>query len=241
MHALEHTFVRLWASKARFLIADHVSGLAAAVPADGIGLGPDALQHAFLGYSIADLPGPVGRVQAEEVGPFVNPAQHRPHSGDVGGVPVGDRVVKDGPCGDVYNAVQLDPAALEPDLIVPDAEPPDEPVAGVAGAVACQRAGRYDIADDPRVDPAQVWLGNHAVCAPDGALEGYPCQPHPAGSIRVHPEAAHHLPVGLHLCLHHDADGCIGLGRICRHAAQARSDSIRLIEIIDDSQNRVED
>ena len=27
MHALEHTSVRLWASKARFLIADHVSGL----------------------------------------------------------------------------------------------------------------------------------------------------------------------------------------------------------------------
>ena len=26
MHALEHTSVRLWASKARFLIADHVSG-----------------------------------------------------------------------------------------------------------------------------------------------------------------------------------------------------------------------
>ena len=26
LHALEHTSVRLWASKARFLIADHVSG-----------------------------------------------------------------------------------------------------------------------------------------------------------------------------------------------------------------------
>ena len=25
LHALEHTSVRLWASKARFLIADHVS------------------------------------------------------------------------------------------------------------------------------------------------------------------------------------------------------------------------
>ena len=28
LHALEHTSVRLWASKARFLIADHVSGSA---------------------------------------------------------------------------------------------------------------------------------------------------------------------------------------------------------------------
>ena len=31
--------------------------------------------------------------------------------------------------------MQLDLAALEPDLVVADAEPPDEPVAGVAGAV----------------------------------------------------------------------------------------------------------
>lgn len=60
---------------------------------------PDALQHALLGYGIADLPDQVGRVQAEEAAPLFNPAQHRPHSGDVGGVPVGDRVVKDGPSG----------------------------------------------------------------------------------------------------------------------------------------------
>ena len=33
----------------------------------------------------------------------------------------------------------LTPAALEPDLVVADAEPPDEPAAGVAGAVSGQR------------------------------------------------------------------------------------------------------
>ena len=145
---------------------------AAPVLADGVGLGPDARYHAFVGYGVADLPGQVGRIQAEEVGAFFDPSQHRPQSCDVGGVPVGGRVVQDGSGGDVDDAVQLDPAALELDLVVADAEPPDEPVAGVAGAVPGHRTGHRDVADDPRVDFPQVSLGNHAVGAPDGALGG---------------------------------------------------------------------
>ena len=94
-------------------------------------------------------------------------------------MPVGGQVVQDGPGGDIDDAVQLDPAALEPDPVVADAEPPDEPVAGVAGAVPGQRAGHHDVADDPRVDLTQVWLGDHAVGAPYGALGGYHLgQPH---------------------------------------------------------------
>ena len=61
-------------------------GLAATVLAGGVGLGPDARYYALVGYGVADLPGRVGRVQAEEVGAFFDPSQHRPRSRDVGGV-----------------------------------------------------------------------------------------------------------------------------------------------------------
>ena len=73
---------------------DHASPrLAAPVLADGIGFGPDARYHALVGYGVADLPCQVGRVQVEEAGTIFEPAQHRPQSCDVGGVPVGDQVV----------------------------------------------------------------------------------------------------------------------------------------------------
>ena len=68
-------------------------GLVAPVLADGVGLGPDARYHALVGYSVADLPGQIGRVRAEEVGAFFDPSQHRSQSCDVEGVPVGDQVV----------------------------------------------------------------------------------------------------------------------------------------------------
>ena len=48
-------------------------GLAAPVLADGVGLGPDARYYALVGYGVADLPGQVGRVQAEEAGAFFDP------------------------------------------------------------------------------------------------------------------------------------------------------------------------
>ena len=41
--------------------------------------------------------------------------------------------------------MQVDPAALDPDLIVADTEPPDEPVAGVAGAAPGHRTGHHGI------------------------------------------------------------------------------------------------
>ena len=145
-------------------------GLATPVLADGVGFGPDARCHALGSYRVANLPCQVGRIQAEETSALFDPPQHRPQSCDVGGVPVGDQVVQDGLGGDIDDAVQLDPAALEPDLVVADAEPPDEPVAGVAGAVPGHRTGHHDVADDPRVDLTQVWLGDHAVGAPYGAL-----------------------------------------------------------------------
>ena len=122
---------------------------------------------------------------------------------------------------DIDDAVQLDPAALEPDLVVSDAEPPDEPVAGVAGAVPGRRAGHHDVADDPRVGFPQVSLGNHAIGAPDGALGGYPGQPYLHGEAPVHPEVAHHLSAGARLGPHEDADDGHGLWRVGGHAAQS--------------------
>ena len=117
--------------------------------------------------------------------------------------------------------MQLDPAALEPDLVVSDAEPPDESATGVAGAVPGQRAGHHDVADDPRVDFPQISLGNHTIGAPDGALGGYPGQLHPPDQVRVDPEMAHHLSVGARLGLHENADYGHGLWRADGHAAQS--------------------
>ena len=65
-------------------------GLAAPVLADGIGLGPDARCHALGRYRVANLTCQVGRIQAEETSALFDPPQHRPHFGDVGGVPVCD-------------------------------------------------------------------------------------------------------------------------------------------------------
>ena len=77
--------MRFWSCRPR--------ALAAPVLADGIGLGPDARHHALVGYGVADLPGQVGRVQAEETRALFDPSQHRSQSCDVGGIPVGDQVV----------------------------------------------------------------------------------------------------------------------------------------------------
>ena len=132
------------------------------------------------------------------------------------------------------------PAALEPDLVVVDAEPPDEPVAGVAGAVPGHRTSHHDVADDPRVDFPQVSLGNHAIGAPDGALGGYPRQPHPSNQIRVDPEMAHHLSVGARLGLHEDADYGHGFWRVGGHAAQSGFGLVWVAQILDYLQYRVQ-
>ena len=141
-------------------------------------------------------------------------------------------IVQDGSGRDIDDAVKLDPPALGLGLAVADAEPADEPVARVAGAVLGQRTG-HDVACDPQVNLAQVRLGDQAVGAPYGALGGYPGQSDPADKIRVHSEIAHHLPVGLHLCLHHDADNGYGLWRIGCHAAQSRSGLVRVTHLLD--------
>ena len=122
------------------------------------------------------------------------PVHHGPHAGDVCGVPVGDMAVRDGPGGYVYDAVQLDPSALGLGPVMPDAEPPGEPVAGVADSTTpCQRAGR-DVAHDPQVHLAQVRFGYPPVGAPDGVPGWYPGQSDPADHIRMHLEVANHLP-----------------------------------------------
>ena len=136
--------------------------------------------------------------------------------------------------------MQLDLAALEPDLVVADAEPPDEPVAGVAGAVPGHRVGHHDVADDPRVDLPQVWLRDQSVGAPDGALGGYPGQPHPPDQVRVDPEMAHHLSVGARLGLHENADYGHGLWRVSCHAAQSELGPVEVAQILYYSQYRAQ-
>ena len=60
-------------------------------------------------------------------------------------------VVQDGFGAYVDDAVQIDPPAPSLDPVMPDAKPPDKPVAGVAdGTAPCQRGG-YDTAHDPHV------------------------------------------------------------------------------------------
>ena len=127
--------------------------------------------------------------------------------------------VQDGSSRDIDDAVKLDPPALGLGLAVADAEPADEPVAGVTGAVPGHRTGHHGVADDPRVDLTQGWLGDHAVGAPDGALGGYPGQPYLHGEAPVHPEVVHHLSVGARHCFHENADDDHGLWRVGGHAA----------------------
>ena len=64
-------------------------------------------------------------------------------------------------------------------------------------------------------------------------LEGYLGQSDPADKIRVHPEVAHHLPVGLRLCLHEDADDGHGLWRVGGHAAQSGFGLVWIAQILD--------
>ena len=78
-------------------------------------------------------------------------------------------VVQNDPCRYVDDAVQLDPSTLCVGPVVPNAKPLDEPVAGVAGAVPCQRVG-HDVAHDPQVDFTQIRLGNRPGGAPGGVL-----------------------------------------------------------------------
>ena len=136
--------------------------------------------------------------------------------------------------------MQLGPAALEPDLVVADAEPSDEPVAGVAGAVLGQRAGHHDVADDPRVDLPQASLGNHAIGAPDGALGGYPGQPHLPDQIRVDPEVARHLSAGARLGLHGDAGDGHGLWLVGGRAARSGFGLVGVAQILYYPQYRVQ-
>lgn len=60
-------------------------------------------------------------------------------------------VVQDGFGAYVDDTVQIDPPAPRLDPVMPDAEPPGKPVAGVAdGTAPCQQGG-YDAAHDPHV------------------------------------------------------------------------------------------
>ena len=90
------------------------------------------------------------------------------------------------------------------------------------------------------MDLPQVRLGDQSVGAPDGALGGYPGQPHRPDQIRVDPEVVHHLSVGARLCPHEDADDDHGLWRVGGHAAQSGLGPVWVAQILYYPQHRAQ-
>ena len=82
---------------------------------------------------------------------------------------------------------------------------------------------------------------DEAVGAGNGALGGNLAQSDLRDGVAAVSKMADHLAIGLALGLHDYAHCGHGSGWVCSHAAQAGPGSIRVAQVIDYFQNRVED
>ena len=183
-----------------------------------------------------------GRPNPGRSGPHPPPksGQHASQSNDVSHVAGRHEVVKHHPRLYIDDAVELDPTPLGFHAVGPHVIPPDEAAVRVSCAVSCHRSCRY-FADDPAVHLRQVPIRNEAVGAGNGALGGNLAQSDLRDGVAVVSEMADHLAIGLALGLHDYAHCGHGPGRICSHVAQAGPGSIRVAQVVDYFQNRVED
>ena len=182
-----------------------------------------------------------GRPNPGRSGPRpLEPGQHASQYRDVGHAAGRHEVVEHHPRAYADYAVELDPAPLGFHAVGPHVIPPDEAAVRVSCAVSCHRSCRY-FADDPAVHLRQVPVRNEAVGAGNGVLGGNLAQSDLRDGVAVVSEMADHLAIGLALGLHDYACCGHGSGRICNHAAQAGPGSMRVAQVIDYFQNRVED